>query len=105
MVAETTSRLPGTVRRFAGRRTVGLAEAVALSLTLSINNIGLAFAGGLGGIGYWAAAIAVFAFSVTLLALGQRIGGNLLRLPQRLSRLANGHAVLALVGVLMLTGH
>jgi putative Mn2+ efflux pump MntP len=97
--------LPRTVLRFSSRHKVGLAETLMLTLTLSLNNIGLAIAGGIGGIGYRAAAIAVFAFSVGLLAVGQRIGRNALRLPRRLSQLINGHAVLAMVGVLMLTGH
>src|SRR5689334_14642147 len=41
--------------RFSGQYRVGLAETFMLSLTLSLNNIGLAIAGGIGGIGYRAA--------------------------------------------------
>ena len=101
----TNRGLPRMVLRFSGQHRVGLAETLMLSLTLSLNNIGLAIASGIGCIGYRAAATAVFAFSVALLVLGQRIGRNALRLPRRLSQLVNGHAVLAMVGVLMLTGH
>jgi putative Mn2+ efflux pump MntP len=102
--SEKVTELPRTSRRFADRHTVGLAETMWLSLTLSINNIGLAFAGGVGGLDSRMAAASVFTFSLILLASGQFMACILQRLT-RLSRLMNGHAVLALVGVLMLAGY
>src|SRR6202012_59021 len=53
-----------------------LAEALYLSLALSVNNIGLALAGGIGDLGYRAVAASVFAFSVIMLAGGQFVGGT-----------------------------
>lgn len=94
--------------RSAERRTMGLGETLFLSGTLSINNIGLAVAGGVGGVGYAPAAISIFCFSVTMLALGQAIGTNFIRLTslQRVLRApASGNAVLVIAGVLMLAGY
>ncbi len=93
---------------FAHRPAVGLGEALYLSGALSINNIGLAIAGGIGGIGYLAAAAAIAGCSIAMLALGQALGMNVGRLP-RASKLlrdrSGGNAVLALAGVLMLAGY
>jgi putative Mn2+ efflux pump MntP len=93
--------------RFAERTSVGLGESLFLTATLSINNIGLAIAGGIGGVTYAPAAAYIFCLSVVMLALGQTIGTSLtrLRLASQLLRYSmGGNAVLALAGVLMLAG-
>ena len=92
--------------RFAGWPRVGLAETLVLAAALSINNIGLAIASGIGGVNYRSAAVAIGGFSIVMLALGQAIGSRVVRI--RLPRLArcclNGNAVLALAGLFMLAG-
>jgi putative Mn2+ efflux pump MntP len=93
--------------RFAERTSVGLGESLILSATLSINNIGLAIAGGIGGVTYASAAASIFCLSMAMLALGQAIGTGLTRLrlvSQMLRYSMGGNAVLALAGVLMLAG-
>ena len=93
--------------RFAERASVGLGESLILSATLSINNIGLAIAGGIGGVTYASAAASIFCLSMVMLALGQAIGTGLTRLrlvSQMLRYSMGGNAVLALAGVLMLAG-
>ena len=93
--------------RFAERTSVGLGESFILSATLSINNIGLAIAGGIGGVTYAAAAASIFCLSMAMLAFGQAIGTSLTRLrlvSQMLRYSISGNAVLALAGVLMLAG-
>ena len=93
--------------RFAERPSVGLGESLILSATLSINNIGLAIAGGIGGVTYASAAASIFCLSMVMLALGQAIGTGLTRLrlvSQMLRYSMGGNAVLALAGVLMLAG-
>jgi len=93
--------------RFAGRTSVGLGESLFLTATLSINNIGLAIAGGIGGVTYASAAACIFCLSMVMLALGQTIGTSLtrLRLVSQLLRYSmSGNVVLALAGVLMLAG-
>jgi hypothetical protein len=57
-----------------------LTETLFLAGSLSINNIGLAIAGGIGGIDYASAAASIFCFSVVMLALGQAVGTNFIRL-------------------------
>ena len=94
--------------RFSERASVGIGESLFLSGTLSVNNIGLAIAGGIGGVGYMAAALSIFCFSIAMLALGQAVGGNVTRVrlfPQLLRDPLSGNAVLALAGVLMLVGY
>jgi putative Mn2+ efflux pump MntP len=93
--------------KFAQRTSVGLGESLFLTATLSINNIGLAIAGGIGGVSYASAAVCILCLSVVMLALGQAIGTSLtrLRLVSRMLRYSlSGNAVLALAGVLMLAG-
>ncbi|MBV8094177.1 MAG: hypothetical protein JOY71_24595 [Acetobacteraceae bacterium] len=46
---------------------------------MSINNIGLAVVGGIGGIGHSAAAISIFGASLVMLALGQLLGAKLIK--------------------------
>jgi putative Mn2+ efflux pump MntP len=100
-------RFANPLTRFAERSSVGLAEALILSGSLSINNIGLAVAGGIGGVAYTAAAVSIFGLSMAMLALGQAIGTSLtrLRLVSQVMRYSlGGNAALALAGVLMLAG-
>ena len=87
---------------------MGIGETLFLSGALSINNVGLAIAGGIGGVGYISAALSIFCFSVAMLALGQAVGGNFIRVklvPQMLRYPKSGNAVLALAGVFMLVGY
>ena len=94
--------------RFPNRTSVGMGECLFLSGTLSINNVGLAIAGGIGGVHYISAALSIFCFSVVMLALGQAVGANftgMRSVPQVLRYPMNGNAVLALAGVLMLAGY
>jgi putative Mn2+ efflux pump MntP len=96
------------IDRFAMRRSVGIGETLVLSGSLSINNIGLAIAGGISGVGYGAAAAAIFGLSIVMLALGQAIGTNIIRLTSasRVLRFSlNGNVVLALAGGLMIAGY
>jgi putative Mn2+ efflux pump MntP len=94
--------------RFIERASVGMGESLFLAGTLSINNVGLAVAGGIGGVRYISAALSIFFFSLAMLALGQALGGNFIRVrsvPQVLRYPMSGNAVLALAGVLMLAGY
>ncbi len=94
--------------RFTARASVGMGESLFLAGSLSINNVGLAVAGGIGGVGYIAAALSIFFFSLAMLALGQALGSNFTRVrsvPQVLRYPISGNAVLALAGVLMLAGY
>jgi putative Mn2+ efflux pump MntP len=99
-------RMP--MSRFIGRSDVGLRETLFLSATLSINNFGLAIAGGIGGVGYVPTALSIFGFSVAMLAVGQILGRGFSRarsVPLALRSPAYGNAVLALAGCLMLAGY
>jgi putative Mn2+ efflux pump MntP len=94
--------------RFSRRASVGTGEALFLSGTLSINNVGLAIAGGIGGVGSLSAALSIFCFSLAMLALGQTVGSSFTRsrlVPRVLCYPMSGNAVLALAGVLMLVGY
>jgi putative Mn2+ efflux pump MntP len=102
-----SARTPVPTSRFAERASVGMAESLFLSATLSINNVGLAIAGGIGGVPYVSAALSIFCFSIATLALGQTVGSNFTRMnpiPQVLRDPMSGNAVLALAGVMMLVG-
>jgi putative Mn2+ efflux pump MntP len=104
--ASDLSSIP--ISRFAERKSVGMVESLFLSGALSINNVGLAIAGGIGGISYVSAAMSIFCFSVAMLALGQTVGSNFTRarsLPRVLRYPLSGNAVLALAGILMLAGY
>jgi putative Mn2+ efflux pump MntP len=94
--------------RFVDRSEVGLRGCLFLSAALSINNFGLAIAGGIGGVGYVPTALSIFAFSVAMLAFGQTAGRGFSRarsVPLALRSPAYGNAVLALAGCLMLAGY
>jgi putative Mn2+ efflux pump MntP len=85
-----------------------MGETLFLSGTLSINNVGLAIAGGVGGVGYLSAVLSIFCFSVAMLAFGQPVGGNFTGLklvPRVLCYPMSGNAVLALAGLLMPVGY
>ena len=103
-----SGRLPVPASRFSGRAFVSIGESLFLSGSLSINNVGLAVAGGIGGVGYIAAALSIFCFSIAMLALGQAVGSNVTRVslfPQLFRNPMSGNAVLALAGGLMLVGY
>jgi putative Mn2+ efflux pump MntP len=104
--ASDLSSIP--IARFAERKSVGMVESLFLSGALSINNVGLAIVGGIGGISYVSAAMSIFCFSMAMLALGQTVGSNFTRarsVPRVLRHPMSGNAVLALVGILMLAGY
>jgi putative Mn2+ efflux pump MntP len=94
--------------RFAAQESVGMGESLFLAGILSMNNLGLAVAGGIGGIGYIPAAWSVSCFSIAMLAAGQAAGGSLTRvrsIPPVLRNPMSGHAALAFAGILMLAGY
>jgi putative Mn2+ efflux pump MntP len=93
--------------RLASRASVGWGESLLLAASLSLNNIALAVAGGIGGVTYIMTAASIFCFSMAMLALGQAIGTSLTRLRWVASLLRyslGGNAVLALAGAMMLAG-
>ena len=79
-----------------------------LSGVLSINNIGLAVASGIGGIDPAPAAISIFFFSVVLLVLGQALSAKLAQV-RNIGRLLHsplgGDVVVLLAGMAMLVGY
>ena len=95
------------VARTDGRGSIGLTETLYLSGALSINNIGLAVAGGIGGIDPAPAAISIFFFSVVMLVLGQALSAKLAQV-RCIGRLLHsplgGDVVLLMAGVAMLVG-
>lgn len=104
----TTHRPSIAARLSSQQAVVGLRECLFLAAVLSINNTGLAVAGGLGGIHYVSALWSILAFSVVMLALGQVIGSSLTHagsVPKVLRSPMSGNAILALTGLLMLTGY
>ena len=95
------------LERFASRATVGPGESLLLAASLSLNNIALAVAGGIGGVTYATTAACIFGLSMLMLALGQAIGTSLTRLRWVSSLLRyslGGNAALAMAGALMLAG-
>ena len=95
------------MERFASRATVGPGESLLLAASLSLNNIALAVAGGIGGVTYATTAACIFGLSMLMLALGQAIGTSLTRLRWVSSLLRyslGGNAALAMAGALMLAG-
>jgi putative Mn2+ efflux pump MntP len=94
--------------RRAEQAALGMGECLLLAGTLSINNLGLAIAGGIDGVRYISAACSIFFFSVAMLALGQAVGSNFAQMrsvSQALRHPMSGNAVLALAGVVMLAGY
>jgi putative Mn2+ efflux pump MntP len=86
--------------------SIGLRETLVLASALSINNIGLAFAGGVGGLGYAAVALSVAFFSVVFLWLGTWLSKTLAgRAPSLARRLPfDGNVLVMGVGVLIMVG-
>lgn len=80
-------------------------EVVFLAVTLSINNIGLAIAGGFAGLGYGSALTSVFGFSIALLSAGQFVGQRASRrIADTLRQDWIGSFILLAAGVMMLSG-
>ena len=94
------------LRRFVRRPRIGVVETLFLAIALSINNIGSAIAGGVGGLDYRLVALSVGGFSIATLAVGQSAGRNIvgIKLPSVVRSCLNGNAVLALAGLFMLVG-
>lgn len=87
------------------RELTTLQESFYLSLALSINNIGLAVAGGIGNLTYGAVTLSIFGFSIIMLAAGQLVGLKLVeRVGGFLSHPMFGNAVLFFAGVMMFAG-
>jgi putative Mn2+ efflux pump MntP len=103
-------------RRGSGRRTpeprggatpsIDLRETLTLAGALSINNIGLGFAGGVAGLEYGSVGLSVAGFSMALLWLGEWLSRRLAR-PMAAAfdwlRL-DGNLLLVGVGILMMVG-
>jgi putative Mn2+ efflux pump MntP len=85
---------------------IGLRETLALASALSVNNIGLAFAGGIGGMGYVGVGLSVAFFSIVLLWLGERLSKTLTeRAPGLAQRLpVDGNVLVMGIGLLMIMG-
>jgi putative Mn2+ efflux pump MntP len=85
---------------------IGLRETLALAGALSINNIGLGFAGGVAGLGQAPVGLSVAGFSVVLLWLGEwlsrRIASGLANTSRWLQ--LDGNFLLVAVGGLMILG-
>lgn len=85
---------------------IDLRETLALASALSINNIGLGFAGGVAGLEYASVGLSVAGFSVALLWLGEWLSRRLARpMATAFDRLRlDGNLLLAAVGILMMLG-
>jgi putative Mn2+ efflux pump MntP len=87
-------------------QSIDLRETFALASALSINNIGLGFAGGIAGLEYGSVGLSVGGFSVVLLWLGEWLSRKLAR-PMATAfdwmRL-DGNLLLVGVGILMMLG-
>lgn len=83
----------------------GPREVAVLAGALSVNNIGLAIAGGFAGLHYGLALAAIFCFSVSLLSAGLLIGeGAGRRVARTLRQAWIGNAILLTAGLAMLSG-
>jgi putative Mn2+ efflux pump MntP len=105
-------------RRGAGRRVetgaaaegtatqIDLRETLALAGALSINNIGLGFAGGVAGLGLGPVGLSVSGFSVLLLWLGEFLSRSIRSGLAKTSRWLqlDGNLLLVAVGGLMILG-
>jgi putative Mn2+ efflux pump MntP len=101
----STYKQPHTEALEDANREVPLYESLYLALTLSINNISLALAGGLGALSYGVVTATIFAFSIIMLSTGQWVGFNLAeRIGGFLSHPFFGNVILFLAGVMMLFG-
>jgi putative Mn2+ efflux pump MntP len=86
--------------------TMSLREVLIVGSALSINNIGLGFAGGIAGLGYVAVGLSVAGFSVLLLWLGEWSSKALPRRAIRILGYAtlDGNILLIGIGGLMMAG-
>jgi putative Mn2+ efflux pump MntP len=93
---------PGVKRH----RVVDLRETLALASALSLNNIGLGFAGGVAGLGVASVGLSAAGFSVTLLWLGEWMSRTtVLPLADALRWLRiDGNLLVVGVGVVMMLG-
>jgi putative Mn2+ efflux pump MntP len=88
-----------------GTDSIDLGETLALAGALSINNIGLGFAGGIAGLEYGSVAISVAVFSVTLLWVGEWLSRQLARPMAALDWLRlDGNLLLVAIGIVMMLG-
>jgi len=101
---EGRMRLPLPRRALAKRPDV--LETLTLAGAMSINNVGLGFAGGIAGLANGPVAISVAGFSILLLWLGEWLSRSVaLPLTKRLGWLQlDGNLLIVAVGVLMLLG-
>jgi putative Mn2+ efflux pump MntP len=85
---------------------IGLGETLALAGALSVNNVGLGFAGGIGGLDYGPVGLSVGLFSILFLWLGQWLSQAIVpRLPQLLRQLPlDGNVLILAVGLAMMAG-
>ena len=84
---------------------IGLRETVVLAAGLSLNNIGLGFAGGIAGLAAAPVALSVAGFSIALLWLGEWLSGRSARTLGGLAWLPlDGNLLLVAVGVLVILG-
>jgi putative Mn2+ efflux pump MntP len=90
----------------ATEEAIGLRETLVLASALSVNNIGLAFAGGIGGMRYAGVGLSVAFFSVVFLWLGERLSKTLAeRAPGLAQRLpVDGNVLVMGIGLLMMMG-
>jgi putative Mn2+ efflux pump MntP len=88
-----------------GLTLIGLRETLTLAGALSINNIGLGFAGGVAGLEYGWVALSIAGFSVTLLWLGEWLSRKLARPLAAFDWLRlDGNLLLVAVGLIMMLG-
>lgn len=92
--------------RPARETSISFRETLALAFGLSINNIGLGFAGGIAGLGQLQVALSVAGFSILLLWLGEWLSRTMaLPLTSRFSWLnIDGNLLIICVGVLVMAG-
>ena len=84
---------------------ISLRETLTLAGALSINNIGLGFAGGVAGLAYGSVALTIAGFSVTLLWLGEWLSQKLTRPLAAFDWLRlDGNLLLVAVGIIMMLG-
>lgn len=84
---------------------IGFREMLVLAGGLSLNNIGLGFAGGIADLGAGPVGISVAGFSILLLWLGQYLGG-ILAIRSRALRwmLLDGNILIVAAGLVMVVG-
>ena len=101
----TGTRIAAPAPSKAAPTVISLRETFALAAALSINNIGLGFAGGVAGLAYGSVALAIAGFSVTLLWLGEWLSRKLTRPLAAFDWLRlDGNLLLVAVGIIMMLG-